>query len=404
MDRRIVKRSSWASGSGYVPSYSIGFCVAMTMKGRASSYVVPSIVTWFSCMHSSSADCVFGEARLISSTSRRFANTGPGRNSNSFVGWLKTLTPVTSDGSRSGVNWMRENDASSERARALASIVFPTPGKSSMIRWPSLSRQRTQRRSFSAGAWTTRARFSATACPVWAAASTSGFRSAASSITLLEEPRDLVEHRRRNRGLGCLVDPALPRPRDQDDLVVRRVEADVVPADVVEDDEVGRLRLQHRALPLQTGVAVIRAEGDKYLTVLATMAERCEHVVRWYELEAPRVLVLRPLGRLRIRRPVIGHRRGHEDGVGVGTGGGLPQHVRRGRRVDDVDACRRRDAEVRSEQRHVRPAATRLRRERDPHPAGRAVTDESHRVERLARPAGADEESPTRERARPEQL
>jgi hypothetical protein len=71
-------------------------------------------------MHSSSAACVFGEARLISSTSRKFAKTGPGRNSNSFVFWLKTLTPVTSEGSRSGVNWIRENEQSTERESALA--------------------------------------------------------------------------------------------------------------------------------------------------------------------------------------------------------------------------------------------------------------------------------------------
>src|SRR5829696_1464144 len=66
-------------------------------------------------MHSSSAACVLGEARLISSTRSRFAKTGPGRKSNSFVRWSKTLTPVTSDGSKSGVNWMRENEQSSER-------------------------------------------------------------------------------------------------------------------------------------------------------------------------------------------------------------------------------------------------------------------------------------------------
>ena len=91
-------------------------------------------MTWFSCIDSSSAACVFGDARLISSTSSRFANTGPGRNSNSFVRWLKTFTPVTSEGSRSGVNCRRENEQSIDRASALASIVFPTPGKSSMIR------------------------------------------------------------------------------------------------------------------------------------------------------------------------------------------------------------------------------------------------------------------------------
>jgi hypothetical protein len=105
----------------------------MTMKGGSSRYVTPSTDTWRSSMHSSSAACVFGEARFTSSTRRRFAKTGPARNSNSFRCWLKTLTPVTSDGSRSGVNWRREKRQSSERASAFASIVFPTPGKSSMI-------------------------------------------------------------------------------------------------------------------------------------------------------------------------------------------------------------------------------------------------------------------------------
>ena len=32
-----MKRSSWASGSGYVPSSSIGFCVAKTKNGSSSA-------------------------------------------------------------------------------------------------------------------------------------------------------------------------------------------------------------------------------------------------------------------------------------------------------------------------------------------------------------------------------
>jgi hypothetical protein len=103
-------------------------------------------------MHSSSAACVFGDARLISSTSRMFAKTGPGRNSNSFERWLKTFTPVTSEGRRSGVNWRRENAQSIERASAMARLVFPTPGKSSMIRCPSASRQRNENCRVSSGA------------------------------------------------------------------------------------------------------------------------------------------------------------------------------------------------------------------------------------------------------------
>jgi hypothetical protein len=39
---------------------------------------------------------------------------------------------------------MREKSTSSERASDFASIVFPTPGKSSMITWPSARRPSTQ--------------------------------------------------------------------------------------------------------------------------------------------------------------------------------------------------------------------------------------------------------------------
>jgi hypothetical protein len=38
------------------------------------------------------------------------------------------LVPVMSEGSRSGVNWMRENSAAIEDEIAFASVVFPTPG------------------------------------------------------------------------------------------------------------------------------------------------------------------------------------------------------------------------------------------------------------------------------------
>ena len=87
-----------------MPSISTGFCVAITMNGLASAYVVPSTVTWRSAMHSSSADWVFGDARLISSAITTLANTGPGRNSNSVLWRLKIDRPVMSTGIRSGVN------------------------------------------------------------------------------------------------------------------------------------------------------------------------------------------------------------------------------------------------------------------------------------------------------------
>src|SRR6059058_2224317 len=185
----------------------------MTRNGRASLYVTPSTVTWFSCMHSSSAACVFGEARLISSTSRKLAKTGPGRNSNSFAFWLKTFTPVTSDGSRSGVNWIRENEQSTERARAFASIVFPTPGKSSMIRCPSATRQRTTSRSVSTGACTTRARFAAIA-----ATRSDGAGATAGSA---KQALHLVEDRRRDLRLRGLRDEPLAAGGNERHLVLR---------------------------------------------------------------------------------------------------------------------------------------------------------------------------------------
>ena len=110
---------------------------------------MPSTVTWRSSMHSSSADWVLGEARLISSPTTMLAKIAPGLNSNSRVSWLQTETPVMSLGSRSGVNWIRRTEQSMERASALASIVLPTPGTSSMSRWPSASRTVSARRTAS---------------------------------------------------------------------------------------------------------------------------------------------------------------------------------------------------------------------------------------------------------------
>ena len=136
---RIIKRSTCASGKGNVPSYSIGFCVAKTKKGRAMACVTPSTVTWRSSIASSKADWVFGVARLISSVRTICAIIGPARNSNSIVFWLKMLTPVTSLGSISGVNWMRRKVQPMLRAMARANIVLPTPGTSSINRCPSQS-------------------------------------------------------------------------------------------------------------------------------------------------------------------------------------------------------------------------------------------------------------------------
>ena len=46
------------------------------------------------------------------------------------------LVPVMSEGSKSGVNWMREKSAAIEDEIAFASVVFPTPGMSVRRTWP----------------------------------------------------------------------------------------------------------------------------------------------------------------------------------------------------------------------------------------------------------------------------
>ena len=102
--------------------------MAITINGSGSGRETPSTVTCSSAIASSRADCVFGVARLISSASTIFEKIGPGFHSKSPLCWLNTERPITSDGSRSEVNWIRWNDRSSARARALASVVLPMPG------------------------------------------------------------------------------------------------------------------------------------------------------------------------------------------------------------------------------------------------------------------------------------
>src|SRR5439155_17643844 len=373
---RIGNRSTCASGNGYVPSYSIGFCVAITMTGRASWFVTPSVVTCCSCMHSSRAACVFGDARLISSTSNRFANTGPGRNSNSFDRWLKTFTPVTSDGNRSGVNCIREKDTSSERASALASIVFPTPGKSSRMRWPSPTRQRTHRLSVSSGACTTRPRLSTIERIVSAAGTLSTLWL---SGLLTQQLLGCIYDRRRDLVLRSLGDPTLFRGTDEDDFVVAGVEADVAPRDVVVDHEVDVLLHQFLARAREAAVSAVGREADQHLAVRSLLPERAQDVGSWLEGHLPRLLVLRALAGCGFCGPVVGDGCRHQDDVCVTPGQRFVEHGRGRGGVHDLDATRWRDCEIRGEQRDLGSSSACFLGKGYAHPAGGAVTEESDR-------------------------
>ena len=112
----------------------------MTMNGRvAAGRSTPSTVTWRSSMHSSSADWVLGEARLISSPTTMLAKIGAGLELE-----LAPLLVVDADaGDVAGQQVRGELDAPHRAVdgpgQRLGQQVLPTPGTSSMSRWPSAS-------------------------------------------------------------------------------------------------------------------------------------------------------------------------------------------------------------------------------------------------------------------------
>src|SRR4051812_7929631 len=184
------------------------------MNGRASSCVCTSTVTCRSCIHSSRPDWVFGLARLISSTSTTFANTGPGRNSKRASRWLKTLVPTTSAGSRSAVHWMRAYSASTLRARARARAVLPTPGLSSIRTCPSATTLTSTSRSALSGALTALATFAEMRAP--SAATPSGSSSGTVDMGLDDLTGAEVPAVQLSRRVDARLELHRPLPRSHD--------------------------------------------------------------------------------------------------------------------------------------------------------------------------------------------
>src|SRR3954454_14431422 len=107
-------------------------------------------------MTSSNADWTLAGARLISSASRKLANTGPSSMSKPPPPGLRMRVPTTSDGTRSGVNWMRLNVPPRTWASVLIVSVLARPGtpssrtcppassatstRSSIASWPTITR------------------------------------------------------------------------------------------------------------------------------------------------------------------------------------------------------------------------------------------------------------------------
>src|SRR5215471_5162925 len=239
----------------------------MTRKGGASSYVVPSIVTCRSCIASSSAACVFGGARLISSESKRFVKIGPGRNSKSPSRWFQIDAPVTSEGMRSGVNWMRVKRMLSTCANERAARVFARPGKSSSSTCP-LARK-PQSTSSSACRFPTIARSTSSSTRAL-----SSWTCSSSTLDPLQGLDDLLELAGRDAASEAVLGWRTVRPhelpRDLAEDVPRRlrlvVEGDAAPG----GEELGRERPESRAKPV---VEVERA-GDAQMCLLLDPLER----------------------------------------------------------------------------------------------------------------------------------
>ena len=104
---QVMNRSSCDSGRSCVPALPLGFCVAMTTNGCGTFRLTPSTVTLPSSITSRSADCVFGEVRLISSARNRLHMIVPGWYTNCPVSFWYMLNPTISAGSTSGVNCTR---------------------------------------------------------------------------------------------------------------------------------------------------------------------------------------------------------------------------------------------------------------------------------------------------------
>src|SRR2546428_14004723 len=82
----------------------------------------------------------------------------------------------------------------------------------------------------------------------------------------------LVEDGGCDHPLGRLLDPPLAAGRDDHDLVVRGVEADVLARDVVEDDEVDRLPGELLARARETLRTLVGREPDAHLAAHAPAA------------------------------------------------------------------------------------------------------------------------------------
>ena len=208
-----------------------------------------------------------------------FAKIAPGLNSKSPRSWLKTLTPVTSVGSRSGVNWIRRNEQSIERAIALASIVLPTPGTSSIRRCPSATSAASASRISGCLPWTTFSTFCSMTRKPSANRCQSSVGSRASNCTSGDRRRTILLRSTSRVGPGFLRHPAQADGR----VGPRRGKVmEAAAAHPLPDAPRGPLF----ALP-----GVLRARPSAASARITTLGfGRCKHLRVLRALETPRIL------------------------------------------------------------------------------------------------------------------
>src|SRR3954454_15516070 len=200
---------------------------------------------------------------------------------------------MTSAGSRSGVHCTRANCMSTDRARARASAVLPTPGASSTRTWPSATRATMTLPSVSSATSTARETFAASRRPTATAASHSSgatldvlSRGSMTGLIAAAHTHHLVQYGVGDPRLRAACDRGLgPVGGDQGHLVLGRVEGDPLGADVVEDDEVEPLAPELAAGELEPLGAGLGGEPDERLAGPAAPAQGGQHVLGGLELE-----------------------------------------------------------------------------------------------------------------------
>src|SRR3954451_1685655 len=207
---------------------------------------------------------------------------------------------MTSAGRRSAVHCTRAKCRSTERARARASAVLPTPGASSTSRWPSATSATMTWERVSSSTSTARETFAASRrARATAASHSSGAtldvlsRGSTTGLAPAAHTHHLVQYGAGDARLRAAWDRGLgPVGGDEGHLVVRRVEGDALGAHVVEDDEVESLAAELAAGDLEPPLAGLGGEADQRLPRPTGGAERGELVLGRLELEGRDPLVL----------------------------------------------------------------------------------------------------------------